>query len=527
MEHTDDKQLVFIGETNFRNQKVRFGIKPLDRRRHVYIVGTTGVGKSELIKNMAIQDIEAGRGVAVIDPHGDSAIDLLDFIPKERINDVIFFDPSDLSYPIAFNVMEKVPYEYRHLIASGLLGVFKKIWPDVWSPRMEYILNNTILALLEYPDSTLLGVNRMLSSKDYRKKVVANISDPIVKGFWVDEFAKYADKFATEATAAIQNKVGQLISNNLIRNIIGQTHSKLDVRSIMDEGKILLVNISRGAIGEDASRLLGQLLVTKLQLAAMSRVDVPENQRRDFYLYVDEFQHFATESFVNILSEARKYHLNLIMGHQYIKQMEEPVMDAVFGNVGSIITFRVGAEDAEYLEKWFQPEFMMSDIVNIAKYNIYIKLMIDGISSKAFSAATLAPFPRPDNIYRDEIVNSSRQKYTTDRETVEKETAEWMVEGATNAPIEEGRGDRNQGYDNRGRDDRPRRSGGQTSQRRDRGGRGERDDRPRKSEMPLSSLTGSPVDFMGRKLTQKDKEKKEVNKDELRQILKDALEKKE
>src|SRR3989339_1923038 len=418
-EHSDDKELVFLGETNFRNEKVKFGIKPLDRRRHMYVIGATGMGKSEMMKNMCIQDIEAGRGVCYIDPHGDAVLDLLNFVPQERIKDVVFFNPGDKEYPISFNVMEKVNYDDRGKIASGLLGVFKKIWVDAWSGRMEYILNNTILALLEYPDSTLLGINRMLSSKEYRKEIVANIKDPIVKSFWTDEFAKYADKFATEATAAIQNKVGQFSSNNLIRNILGQSKSKIDIRKIMDEGKILIVNISRGKIGEDASRLLGAFLVTKIQLAAMSRVDIPEPERRDFFLYVDEFQHFATESFANILSEARKFHLSLVMAHQYIKQMEEPVMDAVFGNVGTIVSFRVGAEDAEFLEKWFQPDFMMNDIVNLGKYTIYLKLMIDGMSSKGFSAGTLPPFSKLENSNREAIIAYSREKYSTPREVVQ------------------------------------------------------------------------------------------------------------
>src|SRR3990167_6238443 len=302
MQNPEPTETVFLGETSFRNDKIRFGIKQDDRRRHMYVVGSTGMGKSEFLKSMAIQDIEAGRGVCFIDPHGDTADDLLDYIPEDRIKDVIYFDPDDLEFPIAFNVMEGIGFDYRHLVASGLMGVFKKIWGvEVWSGRMEYILNNTILALLEYPDSTLLGINRLMSSKDFRKQVVNNVKDPIVKAFWTDEFAKYADKFATEATAAIQNKVGQFASNNVIRNIIGQFESKIDVRKIMDESKILVVNLSRGRIGEDASRLIGALLITKIQLAAMSRVDVPESERREFYLYVDEFQHFATESFANIL----------------------------------------------------------------------------------------------------------------------------------------------------------------------------------------------------------------------------------
>ena len=422
------KDIVVIGETNFRNQRWRFGIKEDDRRRHMYVVGSTGMGKTEFLKNMAIQDIEAGRGLALIDPHGDPSDQILDHIPADRVKDVIYFDPSDLEFPIAFNIMAKVDYDYRHLIASGLLGVFKKIWgAEVWSGRMEYILNNTILALLEYPDSTLLGINRMMSVKSYRNKVIANLKDPIVKSFWVDEFAKYADRFATEATAAIQNKVGQFSSNNVIRNIIGQVNPKFDVRKIMDEGKILIVNVSKGKIGEDASRLLGALLITKIQLAAMSRVDTPEQDRRDFCLYVDEFQNFATESFANILSEARKFHLSLVIAHQYIKQMEEPVRDAVFGNVGTIVSFRVGAEDAEFLEKWFSPDFLMADIINLGKYNMYLKLMIDGVSSRGFSASAIPPLPRLEKSNREAIIEYSRSTYATPRSEVEKDVAEWAL----------------------------------------------------------------------------------------------------
>jgi len=422
------KDIVVIGETNFRNQRWRFGIKEDDRRRHMYVVGSTGMGKTEFLKNMAIQDIEAGRGLALIDPHGDPSDQLLDHIPADRVKDVIYFDPSDLEFPIAFNIMAKVDYDYRHLIASGLLGVFKKIWgAEVWSGRMEYILNNTILALLEYPDSTLLGINRMMSVKSYRNKVIANLKDPIVKSFWVDEFAKYADRFATEATAAIQNKVGQFSSNNVIRNIIGQVNPKFDVRKIMDEGKILIVNVSKGKIGEDASRLLGALLITKIQLAAMSRVDTPEQDRHDFCLYVDEFQNFATESFANILSEARKFHLSLVIAHQYIKQMEEPVRDAVFGNVGTIVSFRVGAEDAEFLEKWFSPDFLMADIINLGKYNMYLKLMIDGVSSRGFSATAIPPLPRLEKSNREAIIEYSRRTYATPRSEVEKDVADWAL----------------------------------------------------------------------------------------------------
>ena len=305
------------------------------------------------------------------------------------------------------------------------MGVFKKIWVDAWSARMEYILNNTILALLESPDSTLLGINRMLADKAYRNQVVEKVSDPVVKAFWTQEFAKYTDRLASEATASIQNKVGQFVSSAVIRNMVGQPQSNLNMRKIMDEQKILLVNISKGRIGEDASRLLGALLITKLQLAAMSRVNIPEHERKDFTLVVDEFQNFATASFANILSEARKYRLSLIIAHQYVAQMDEIVRDAVFGNVGTIVTFRVGAEDAELLEKELAPEFTAIDVVNLAKYNIYLKLMIDGVASRAFSAGTMPPIAKPEISYRQNIIEESRRQFGTPREEIEKKISEW------------------------------------------------------------------------------------------------------
>jgi CxxC-x17-CxxC domain-containing protein len=419
------KDITFFAETTFRNERKRFGVKTDDRRRHIYIVGKTGMGKTVMLENMVIQDIQRGYGVGVVDPHGEFAEKILDFIPANRINDVIYFDPADLDFPIAFNIMEKVDPGHRHLVAAGLLGVFKKIWPDVWSARMEYILNNCILALLEFPGSTLLGINRMLADPEYRKKVVDKVQDPVIKAFWVQEYASFTQRYEVEAKAAIQNKVGQFISAPLIRNIIGQVKSTIDMRKIMDEGKILIMNLSKGRIGEENSRLLGALLITKIQLAAMSRVDVPEEKRQDFYLYVDEFQNFATASFVNILSEARKYRLSLVLAHQYITQMEEEVRDAVFGNVGTIVTFRVGAEDAEFLEKELMPEFTANDLVNLAKYNIYLKLMIDGVAGRPFSAETLAPFPKPQESNREKIIKVSRERYSTSRQVVEEKISRW------------------------------------------------------------------------------------------------------
>ncbi len=447
MSNEVNNQITFFGETTFRNQRRKFGIKIDDRRRHVYLVGKTGMGKTVTMENMAIQDIQQGKGLGFIDPHGEAAEKLLDFVPQSRINEVVYFNPADLDFPLAFNVMEKVDIAHRHLVASGLMGVFKKIWPDVWSARMEYILNNCILALLEYPDSTLLGVNRMLADSEYRKKVIDKVTDPVVKSFWVQEFARYTQRYEVEATAAIQNKVGQFISAPLIRNIIGQVKTSINMREVMDGGKILIANISKGRIGEDNSRLLGALLITKLQLAAMSRVDIPEEERKDFYLYVDEFQNFATKSFVNILSEARKYRLSLTLANQYITQLEEmtptgrssEVRDAIFGNVGTITSFRVGAEDAEFLEREFIPEFNAEDLVNLAKYNIYLKLMIDGVAGRPFSAETLPPFSKLEQSNKEKIIKISRERYSTPRKIIEEKISRWtgvlkLPEEGTPAP---------------------------------------------------------------------------------------------
>jgi len=396
----------------------------------MYIVGKTGMGKTNLLENLVIQDIKNGQGVCYIDPHGDTSEKLLKAIPSNRINDVIYFNPADAEFPIAFNILEAVSEDKKNLVASGMMGVFKKIWPDVWSARMEYILNNTILALLDYPGSTMLGVNRMMSDKDYRKRVYLKIKDPVVKSFWINEFDKWDDRFRKEAVAAIQNKVGQFISSSVIRHIVGQPKSTIDMRDIMDNQKILIVNLSKGKIGEDSMRLLGGMVITKIQLAAMGRVEIPEEERKDFYLHVDEFQNFATESFANILSEARKYRLNLILAHQYIKQLifdgNTTVCDAVFGNVGTIVSFRVGADDAEYLEKEFEPVFMMNDIVNLPKYNIYLKLMIDGIAGDAFSAITLPPVDMAGTEENEEkIINISRERYASSKDEVEEKIARW------------------------------------------------------------------------------------------------------
>lgn len=413
-----------FAETNFRNQSRKFGIKIDDRRRHIYVVGKTGMGKSVLEENMIYSDIKAGHGVAVIDPHGDLVETILDVIPSNRVNDVVYFNPSDVDWPVAFNPLESVDPKYRHLVASGLVGVFKKIWADTWGPRLEYILRNSILALLEYPNSTLLGVTRILVDKYYRKKVMERVSDPVVRSFWVDEYENYNDKFRSEAVSPIQNKIGQFLSSSIIRNIVGQPKSTIDLRSIMDNRKILLLNLSKGRVGEDNSALLGAMMITKMQLAAMSRVDTPEKDRKDFFLYVDEFQNFATDSFADILSEARKYRLNITIAHQYIEQLGDAVKAAVFGNVGTIICFRVGPEDADFLAKEFTPVFTEEDLIGLPKYHIYLKLMIDGVTSAPFSATTLPPVATK-NKNREKIIKVSRERYSENRSRVEEKILRW------------------------------------------------------------------------------------------------------
>ncbi len=428
MEPAND--ITFFGQTDFRQGAQRFGIKRKDRRQHMYVIGKTGVGKTALLKNMALQDIARGEGVAIIDPHGEFAEEVLDHIPIERVDDVVYFNPADLDFPISFNILEVPDIRYKHLVASGLIGVFTKIWANVWSARMEYILTNCILALLDTPGTTLLGILRILTDRDYRQTIVNNLQDPVVKAFWVNEYEEWRDQYRNEAIAPIQNKVGQFLNVSLVRNIVGQEKSSIDLAKIMDGRKILLVNVSKGRVGEDNSSLLGAMLITKIQLAAMERVRIPEEHRQDFFLYVDEFQNFATESFAAILSEARKYRLNLILAHQYIGQLVSEritkVRDAVFGNVGTLVSFRVGAEDAEFLEKEFTPEFTIQDIVNMPNYHIYLRLMIDGVTSRPFSAGTLPPIALSVNIKnREKIIQSSRAQYAQPREEVEQQIASW------------------------------------------------------------------------------------------------------
>ncbi|MCX6811782.1 MAG: type IV secretion system DNA-binding domain-containing protein [Candidatus Berkelbacteria bacterium] len=413
-----DPEVAVFGITDFRGSRVKFGIKEDDRRRHMYLIGRTGVGKTNTMQNMVIDDMKAGRGVAVVDPHGDFIEYILNFIPDSRINDVVLFDPSDTEHPIGFNLLENVNPELKNIVSSGLIGIFKKLWIDSWGPRLEHILRNTILALLESPGETMLGIMKMLVDENYRREVVDRVQDPVIKDFWINEFERYDQKFRTEAVAPIQNKVGQFLSSSTIRNILGQPKSMIDIEDIMDNKKILLMNLSKGKIGEDNCALIGAMLITKIQITSMMRARVPEAERVDFYLYVDEFQNFATESFAAILSEARKYHLNIIIANQYVTQMSEEVRDAVFGNVGTMITFRVGASDAPLLAKEYIPVFEETDLINLDKYHIYVKMSIDGVTTIPFSATNVPPYTEATNNH-DKVIEQSRQKYGQPREIVE------------------------------------------------------------------------------------------------------------
>lgn len=407
----EKKQINFFARTEFKNKPATFGIKRDDRRKHLYIVGKTGTGKSTMIANMAINDMRNGEGMAVIDPHGDLTDVLLDFVPSYRINDVAYLDPSDTEYPFHLNPLEVKNEAFRELIASGIVSIFYKLYHYSWGPRLEYILRNAILTLLHVPNSTLLQVPELLTNEAYRGRVVEKLGDQVLKNFWLNEFNKMSPQMKSEAVSPILNKVGQFLSSQTIRNIIGNPVSTIDLEAMMNSGKIVLVNLSQGKLGEDSSALLGAMIITKLQLAAMNRVYMPEAERRDFYLYVDEFQNFATNSFIKILSEARKYRLDLTLANQYIGQIEEEVQSAIFGNAGSMICFSVGASDARILAKEFGLKYKEEELVGLGNYQTVLKLSIDNHTSSPFSATTL-PLPRSRNQNREKVVRTSRERYT-------------------------------------------------------------------------------------------------------------------
>jgi len=428
-----DDTISAFGLTNFRGINHQFGLYRSDRSRHVYIIGQTGAGKTGLLELFALSDVYHKHGYAIIDPHGDFAVNNMQFIPADRIDDVVYFNPADTAFPLGFNPMEVYDPNMKNNISSEIIGVLKRMFGDSWGPRLEYILRYTILALLDHPNTTMLDITRMLTDKKFRKEVLATCTDSVVLNFWNIEFASWNEKFQAEAVAPVLNKVGAFTANPIIRNIIGQPKSTFNIREIMDDGKILIVNLSKGLIGEDNAGILGAFLVTKIQLAAMSRSDIPKiEDRRPFYLYVDEFQNFATDSFATILSEARKYGLNLTVANQYVSQMQDTVRDAVFGNVGTMVTFRVSADDAPLLSKQFEPQFEPTDLLQMHNRNFIINMVIKGEKSPAFSATTLT-IPPSQTDYMQHIVDSSRRKYARDRASVEQEIQS-LIASTTTAP---------------------------------------------------------------------------------------------
>jgi len=419
--------IIPIGKTTSHSSGVKFGIKPKDRRQHMYVIGQTGTGKSTLLKNMAIEDIRKGHGVAVIDPHGELIEEILNFIPSKRTNEVVYFNPSDTENPVGLNALEARDEDEKQLVASSLISVFKYLWKGFWGPRLEHVFHNAILALMDTPGSTLIGIYRMLADDNYRREVVSHVKDPIVKLFWEKDFEEYPPQFRKEVASPIQNKIGQLLTSTALRNIVGQTSSTIDLRYVMDNKRILLINLAKGRMGEDKANLLGSVLVTKLYLAALERQNMPEDARKDFYLYVDEFQNFSTDVFPSILSEARKYRLNLILAHQYTHQLTENVRHAVFGNVGTLVAFRVGSVDAKELAVEFLPTFSEHDLEHSENHHVYLKLMIDGKRSLPFSAQTLPPLCHcGDEADKDTLISVSRERFAVRRTEIENKIEKWI-----------------------------------------------------------------------------------------------------
>ncbi len=410
---TDEEksQINFFAKAEFRNQHATFGVKKVDRRKHMYVIGKTGTGKTTMIANLAINDMRNREGLAIVDPHGDLSEIMLRYVPSYRINDVVYLEPFDTEHPFWINPLEVKNPVHKELVASGIVSIFSKLYAYSWGPRLEYILRNVILTLLEYPNSTLPMALDLLADQNFRQGILTKVNDQVLQNFWHNEFDKMHPRLKSEAIAPIQNKIGQFVQSPTIRQIIGHPTSTLDLEDIMNQGKILILNLSQGKLGEDNAALLGAMFITKMQLAAMNRVNIPENERRDFYLYVDEFQNFATTSFIKILSEARKYRLDLILANQYIGQVEETVQKAIFGNAGTLISFVIGAQDAAALSKEFGQWYKEEDLVNLGSYQIVIKLAIDNLTSLPFHATTL-PLPKSVNQNREKVLKLSIERYT-------------------------------------------------------------------------------------------------------------------
>jgi hypothetical protein len=424
----DDPDVLAFGSTNYHNQQVPFGMLREDRARHLYVVGKSGTGKSKLLELLISTDMKAGKGLCVMDPHGDLVDAVIKHVPEERINDVIYFNPMDTEFPIAFNPMQAVKPELKLRVTIGFIEIFKKLFGANWTPRLEHVLRQTTLALLDSKGTTVFSILKMLSDKNYRQTIVSRIEDSVVKNFWVNEFASWSEKFDNEAITPLLNKVGQLVSTNLIRNIIGQPFNTFDIRAVMDNQKILLVKLNKGLLGEENASLLGAMMITKIQQAALERADTEEADRKEFYLYCDEFQYFATDTFAEILSEARKYRLSLTVAHQYMGQLIDKVRTTIFGNIGTIISFRVGAEDGAILEQEFTPIFKVRDIINLAVREFYIKMSVRGETRDAFSARSL-DCATPKEHHVKEIIERSRETFAKPKKDVEELLRKWDESG--------------------------------------------------------------------------------------------------
>ncbi|MBU1083233.1 type IV secretion system DNA-binding domain-containing protein [Patescibacteria group bacterium] len=512
MDEVPAEELTVLAKTNFRGEDEKFGIKLKDRARHVYVIGKSGTGKSTLLENMLIDDIRERRGAAVIDPHGDLVDTVLEYVPSYRANDVIVFDVGDRDFPIAVNMFEITDPKYKVVVASGVVGIFKKIFGYSWGPRLEYWLSSAILALLDYPEPTLMMVPKIFTDKAFREKVVAKVQDPLIKDRWMNEYSKLDQRQQAETISPILNKVGQFLSSPIIRNIVGQPKSAIYFRKLMDEGKILLVKLSKGLIGEDNAALLGSMIITQIQLAAMSRADVPESERPDFYLYVDEFQNFATDSFQMILSEARKYHLSLTLANQYMAQLSPEIGSAIRGNVNTMIAFRVGPEDAGPLETEFAPVFTATDLVNLNMFNIYLKISIDNLTTDAFSAQTL-PLPTDKNNIQDKITAISREQYAKPVSFVEGKIISNFGPAIQQQP-ESKRYPDNRGYQgNKNYDNRNRSYNNQSSSNRSYDNRSNRTDNRQSQARPVPFRPGVKVSSSdNRPVNESTASKKENNK---------------
>lgn len=421
----NNQDYIIIGERPGWGDPQRFGISADDHRRHIYIIGKTGAGKTTLLRNLILQHIALGHGVGLIDPHGDLAEDLLHHIPPWRADHLVYFNPGDLEFPIGLNPLANVAPDNRHLVASGIVSALKGIWRDSWGPRLEYILYNAVSALLDCRNATLLGVNRMLMDDAFRAKVIRKIKDPFTRSFWAEEYAGYDERFKREAIAPIQNKLGQFLLNPVIRNILGQVKSKVSIPWIMNNERLFIANLSKGRIGEDKANLLGSLLVTQFQLGAMERSNIPEHDRRDFYLFIDEFQNFSTDTFASILAEARKFRLCLILSHQFIDQLSLPVRQAVFGNVGTSIVFRIGRSDADVMEKEFDATFSAHMLTDLKRHDAVVKLLEDGDNKMPFLANMFPPMERPVG-RKAKLIARSRERFAIPRATIEDKLNRWM-----------------------------------------------------------------------------------------------------